>query len=75
MLIRPRIPGAQPAREPAGRNNIFTESGSPQCSNNDRQLARAYVPVQSWSTLYPPQEALTRGTIFPELYRPYVCRD
>lgn len=75
MLIRPRIPGSQPAREPAGRNNIFTEGSNSQSNINAQQLARAYVPIQSWSTPYSPQEALTRGTIFPELYRPYVCRD
>ncbi|MCL6635433.1 MAG: spore coat associated protein CotJA [Peptococcaceae bacterium] len=75
MLIRPRVPGAQPTREPAGRNNIFIEGGGPQCSSNDQQLARAYVPVQSWTTPFSPQEALSKGTIFPDLYRPYVCRD
>lgn len=76
MLSRPRVPGAQPTREPAGRNNIFIEGGSPQSNcHNQQQLARAYVPVQSWTTPFSSQEALSKGTIFPELYRPCVCRD
>jgi hypothetical protein len=36
------------------------------------ELATAYVPYQQWGKLYPPEEALSRGTIFPDLYRPYV---
>ncbi|MFZ5644416.1 MAG: spore coat associated protein CotJA [Bacillota bacterium] len=34
-------------------------------------LARAYVPIQRYGPLYSPREALERGTLFPELYRPY----
>lgn len=37
-----------------------------------RELARAYVPVQVYSMIWSPAEGLQRGTIFPELYRPYV---
>ncbi|MFZ5592413.1 MAG: spore coat associated protein CotJA [Bacillota bacterium] len=76
MFIRPvRLPEFKPAREPSWRNNIFTESGNQQCNHNDQQLARAYVPVQTWTTTYSPQEGLSKGTIFPDLYRPYICRD
>ncbi|MBA1335668.1 MAG: hypothetical protein HPY66_1294 [Firmicutes bacterium] len=35
------------------------------------ELATAYVPYQQWGELYPPGEALAKGTIFPALYRPY----
>lgn len=35
------------------------------------QLARAYVVIQQYNTLYSPEVALMRGTIFPELYFPY----
>lgn len=35
------------------------------------RLARAYVPFQKLCSLYPPIEALKRGTAFPELYSPY----
>ncbi|MDI3540960.1 hypothetical protein H0A61_02089 [Koleobacter methoxysyntrophicus] len=36
-----------------------------------RQLARAYVPFQTYTERYTPLEGLDRGTIFPELYFPY----
>jgi len=47
-------------------------------------LARAYVPPQVYRGRWSPMEGLMRGTIFPELYSPYVpseyvvevgCRD
>ena len=36
------------------------------------KLARAYVPYQVFQKVYEPAKGLMRGTIFPELYRPYV---
>ncbi|WP_127018262.1 spore coat associated protein CotJA [Anoxybacter fermentans] len=35
------------------------------------ELARAYVPIQMYTQQYSPEDGLKRGTIFPELYRPY----
>jgi hypothetical protein len=35
------------------------------------ELARAYVPFQMFNQVLSPQEGLRRGTIFPELVRPY----
>jgi len=43
---------------------------TPQCPPNV-MLAHAYVPVQCLNCVYPPMEGLCRGTIFPELDRPY----
>lgn len=37
------------------------------------ELARAYVPWQVYGRTYTPAEALEKGTLFPELYRPYFC--
>ncbi len=37
----------------------------------DIKLAHAYVPFQYLCNVYPPHIALRRGTIFPELDRPY----
>lgn len=37
----------------------------------DVRLAMAYVPYQKLCTLLSPMEALSKGTIFPELYSPY----
>ncbi|MGH4140023.1 spore coat associated protein CotJA [Clostridium sp.] len=39
------------------------------------RLAAAYVPYQNLCTLFSPIEALKRGTVFPELYSPYVGED
>lgn len=36
------------------------------------KLARAYVPYQVLQKVYEPAKGLMKGTIFPELYRPYV---
>lgn len=34
-------------------------------------LAEAFVLWQKLDQLYPPREALSKGTLFPELWRPY----
>lgn len=36
------------------------------------KLADAYVPYQMLQKVYEPMRGLMKGTIFPELYRPYV---
>lgn len=35
-------------------------------------LAMVYAPVQSFQSLYEPEEALSRGTIFQELEKPFL---
>ena len=35
-------------------------------------LATAYVPPQVFRDMYSLTEALSKGTLFPELYRPYT---
>lgn len=37
-------------------------------------LARAYVPDQPYTRVFPPEEALRQGTLFPDLVRPYEKR-
>lgn len=39
------------------------------------RLARAYMPVQTFTRKFEPFEALQRGTLFPELYQPYRARE
>lgn len=41
----------------------------------DVRLAMAYVPFQKMCTLFPPMEALKKGTAFPELFSPYEGKD
>ncbi|MDR5659028.1 spore coat associated protein CotJA [Serpentinicella sp. ANB-PHB4] len=36
------------------------------------KLANAYVPYQRFVSAFPLSEALEKGTLFPELYDPYV---
>ena len=38
-------------------------------------LAQAYVPMQVLDTVYPPEEGIRKGTIFPCLYQPYEQRE
>lgn len=41
-------------------------------------LAMSYVPYHAWEALYEESLALSRGTAFPSLYKPFsgseVCR-
>jgi hypothetical protein len=39
------------------------------------RLARAYIPFQRYGRLWSPAEGLARGTIFPDLYSPYVAKE
>ena len=34
-------------------------------------IGMAYVPVQQWGDTYSPEEALCRGTLFPEIDYPF----
>lgn len=36
------------------------------------KLGHAYVPYQFLGATFPPGEALHKGTVFPDLYQPYV---
>ncbi len=42
--------------------------------NEDRNmlLAHSYVPWQYYDKAFSPKEALMKGTLFPELYGPYI---
>ena len=35
------------------------------------KLAEAYIPFQTYTQSYNLSEALQKGTLFPELYKPY----
>lgn len=39
---------------------------------NNMMLAHAYVPWQHYTSAFCPPEALMKGTLFPELYGPYI---
>lgn len=44
--------------------------GSHTC--NDMVLAMAYIPVQRFNTLFEIEEGFARGTVFPELEKPFM---
>lgn len=39
---------------------------------SQKSLAMAYVPMQVWGKVYDPETALCRGTLFPELDKPFI---
>ena len=41
-----------------------------QYACDTRQLAMVYSPYQCWRKMYSPNEALSKGTLFEELYKP-----
>lgn len=46
--------------------------GALRCEGcGQKQLAMVYSPMQCWRRLHTPDEALTKGTLFEELYKPY----
>ena len=59
------------------KGNVLTQKqGGGDCVTDEDAtlhglpLAYAYVPVQRWRMLYSPEEALNKGTLFEELYKP-----
>ena len=43
------------------------------CGKNENwALAMAYVPWQEWGALYDEEQALCRGTLFPDLDKPFL---
>ncbi|SET33235.1 Spore coat associated protein JA (CotJA) [Natronincola peptidivorans] len=39
------------------------------------KYAHAYVPYQTYMEAFPLTEAMMKGTLFPELYQPYIEED
>ena len=63
---------------PMGRDSMMQpempmNSGSMNSSRDIDQfpVAMAYVPWQRWQQVYPVEEAMSRGTIFPDLDKPF----
>lgn len=55
------------------------DRGTSGCANEQKNvaplrgfpLAMVYAPEQEWQELYTPEEALSRGTLFPALHYPW----
>lgn len=41
-------------------------------SEQNQVPAMAYVPEQKWQNLYSPDVAIKRGTLFPDLDKPFI---
>lgn len=59
---------------------IYTKPVKPNTDNNScidsLPLTMAYVPMQAFGTQYDPEAGLCRGTIFPDLDKPFVgCKN
>ena len=50
------------------RNYMYNEM-------SELPLARPYIPIQIYKTRYDVSEGFKKGTIFPELYKPYSKKD
>ena len=64
---------AQPAAT-ASVSNAASDCNMACSQAENRQpmmLAMAYVPWQKWTEVYPYDEGLKKGTIFPDLYLPF----
>ncbi len=51
--------------------NGYTEQRIPS-EDDGLQLGMVYSPYQSFRMLYSPDEALSHGTLFEELYKPLL---
>ena len=63
---------SNPSCSPKGNGNGNRNQAWNECLAN-LPLAMAYVPGQSWNTIYEAEKALCRGTAFPELDLPFGC--
>lgn len=53
-----------------GNTPVCVTSAMPQML----ALAMAYVPFQQFGSIYEPEQALSNGTLFPDLNKPFCGR-
>ena len=56
------------------KKHFETEVTNNVCCDGNMQLAQAYVCPQKLDGVFPPEEGLRMGTIFPCLSQPYAGR-
>ncbi|MCR4397491.1 MAG: spore coat associated protein CotJA [Firmicutes bacterium] len=59
-------------RRVAGQVEFVPSHCVPKLPPCTPRLAEAYVPYQVYGATFSPPQALCTGTVFPELYKPYV---
>ncbi len=77
---KPSAPAPTPTPPSSGCGCLFgqmpsmgksSENNKPSSGKCVQRLGYAYVPVQQMNEVYPPEKALERGTMFPELDLPF----
>jgi len=66
-ITEPAVPPIQPEPPMPPAPPMHEEN---QCFSQ-MELAQAYVRPQPMEEIFPPEEGLLKGTIFPSLYQPY----
>ena len=60
-------------------NLVNSTQGNPSCecgcTPRPQTAAMASIPAQDWQSPYEPAKALTQGTIFPILDKPFFATD
>ncbi|MBS6758844.1 spore coat associated protein CotJA [Hungatella hathewayi] len=84
--MQPEMPmgrgGAMPSNMPMGPGPVMPPNMPPEmpmnqgfmnspCNMDQFPVAMAYVPWQRWQQVYPVDKAINRGTIFPDLDKPF----
>lgn len=74
-----RMPGMQqiPMQIPLQGPGPVRTCGNMMSDRERFPVGMGYVPMQSWETPYPMEQAFVRGTIFPSLDYPFMmgrCR-
>jgi hypothetical protein len=62
---------SNPSRQQEEQEDSQIKESSKAC--NYPSLAMAYFPYQEWRKLYDPCEAITQGTLFKELDKPFLA--
>lgn len=72
----PRAPGVDPLSVDniVAAGEVCTDNPCPLTEGGACRLATIYFPIQSYRAGYCPNEALQRGTLFPELVSPFETR-
>ena len=65
------IDGLIDSKRPDAYANMDSSPDTPSRLPDNVSLAMAYVPFQQWGDVYSMDEALNRGTLFPDLEFPF----
>ena len=64
--------GCRPYQYTCGMNSGMAGRTDQSFSDMAKQVpAMAYVPYQQWDTTFSAEEGFPKGTIFPQLYKPF----